>query len=139
MTTTEVVKGHWYPMNPPALPGESDDEYTNRLLGARGEHLRPYDHRRNRQCSIGWHEECSDREHSGRCGCPCHEELRNAVALVEAFNACVPVGARVSFIDGCDEPPVVTTGPAFVSSSGWPVVEPETFDHPVKLSWLVKP
>ncbi len=30
---------------------------------------------RNLQCSIGWHEECSDRSgvnHRGECECPCH-------------------------------------------------------------------
>ena len=30
---------------------------------------------RNRQCSIGWHEECSDRagvNWNGECDCPCH-------------------------------------------------------------------
>lgn len=31
---------------------------------------------RNRQCSIGWHEECSDRSGinwNGDCNCPCHQ------------------------------------------------------------------
>lgn len=31
---------------------------------------------RNRQCSIGWHEECSDRSGANwreECACPCHQ------------------------------------------------------------------
>jgi hypothetical protein len=141
VTAAEVVKGRWYPVGAPALPGEDDEAWTNRMLGARGEDMRPYDHRRNRQCSIGWHEECSDREHSGQCGCPCHEELRNAEASVEGFNARVPVGTLLSFIEGCrpSEPPTTTTSEAFLDDFGWPMVELETFDRPVKLSWLVLP
>lgn len=37
---------------------------------------------RNRQCSIGWHEECSDRSginHRGECSCPCHGASWEAV------------------------------------------------------------
>lgn len=61
--------GRWYPEMPPAHDGETDEAYTNRLLGV-GQPS-PYDHPRNRQCSIGWHDECSDRS-GGRCLCPCH-------------------------------------------------------------------
>lgn len=77
MTENVVIeRGRWYPEMPPALPGEDDDHYTDRLVGCYGPELRPYDHRRNRQCSIGWHEECSERHTAGarRCQCPCHEE-----------------------------------------------------------------
>jgi len=37
---------------------------------------------RNRQCAIGWHDECSDRSginHSGECSCPCHQASWEAV------------------------------------------------------------
>lgn len=68
-----VEKGRWYPAPPPALPGETDDTYTDRLIGVRGEELRPYDHHRLRQCSIGWHSECSrHRDRDSACRCPCH-------------------------------------------------------------------
>jgi hypothetical protein len=30
---------------------------------------------RNRQCSIGYHEECSDPE-GETCGCPCHQIIK---------------------------------------------------------------
>jgi hypothetical protein len=131
---TEVVRGRWYPNQPPALPGEDDDAYTNRLTGCLGPELRPYDHRRNRQCSIGWHEECSDRVGLS-CECPCHPERVNAAALVEAFNAGHPVGT-VMVIPACpEEPPVATTSPARVDGL-WPVVDLDGFPNPVKLSWL---
>ncbi|MFB6726750.1 hypothetical protein ACFCV3_41655 [Kribbella sp. NPDC056345] len=66
-------RGSWYPEMPPALPGETDDEYTNRLTGADGTDRRPYDHHRGKQCSIGVHEQCSDQT-GDWCGCPCHRE-----------------------------------------------------------------
>lgn len=141
----EVVKGRWYPNGAPLLPGETDETWTDRMLGANGEDQRPYDHSRNRQCSIGWHEECSDRNHSGQCGCPCHAERRDAERLVTEWNAAVPVGTVVSFVDGSNppEPPAPTTSVAYVQDegrfAGWPEVELETFDYPVRLSWLVKP
>jgi hypothetical protein len=64
---------------PPALPGESDDAYTDRLTGADRTGRVPYDHRRNRQCSIGYHGECSERRITDpsitrNCECPCHAE-----------------------------------------------------------------
>lgn len=78
----EPGQGRWYPEMPPALPGETDEQYTDRLTGADGTNRRPYDHRRNRQCSIGYHDECSDRADRSRartradggCECPCHYE-----------------------------------------------------------------
>jgi hypothetical protein len=60
-----------HPEMPPMLPGESVDQYTDRLTGADGTGRVPYDHHRNRQCSIGWHEECSDPAGEW-CKCPCH-------------------------------------------------------------------
>ncbi|HTY35375.1 hypothetical protein [Mycobacterium sp.] len=53
------------------LPGETPDAYTDRLTGADRTNRRPYDHRRNRQCSIGYHDECSDPV-GETCECPCH-------------------------------------------------------------------
>lgn len=49
MSTTEIVKGRWYPQGPPALFGETGDQYTNRLTGADQSGRRPYGHSRNRQ------------------------------------------------------------------------------------------
>jgi len=50
---------------------ETDEQYTDRLI-AEGAALG-----KNRQCSIGYHDECSDREdethtHLGVCKCECH-------------------------------------------------------------------
>lgn len=69
-----VQQDRWYPAPPPELDGEDDSTYTNRLLGVYGDDQRPYNHRRNRQCSIGYHTECSDWS-GAECKCPCHEEL----------------------------------------------------------------
>jgi hypothetical protein len=137
MTTVEVVKGRWYPRGAPALPGEIDETWTDRMLGAQGEDRRPYDHSRNRQCSIKFHDECSDRDHSGQCECPCHDERRHAEPLAAEFNQHNPVGTVVSLIE-CDppEPDVATTSVAYVDGAGWPVVELATFPTPVWLSWL---
>jgi hypothetical protein len=69
-----VLRGRYYPEMPPAFPGETDDEYTDRLTGADQTDRRPYDHKRFRQCSIGYHKECTDP--SGEyCKCPCHEAV----------------------------------------------------------------
>ena len=66
------MKRHrYYPKMPPMLLGESLDVYTDRLTGADKTGRVPYDHVRNRQCSIGYHNECSDPA-SERCKCPCH-------------------------------------------------------------------
>jgi hypothetical protein len=56
-------------MMPPPLEGEDGNAYTNRLTGADKTARVPY--RRFRQCSIGYHDECSDPE-GKECGCPCH-------------------------------------------------------------------
>jgi len=53
----------------------SNEDPTDRLVAegaARGV---------NRQCSIGWHQECSD-PHGDECGCACHTD--GAVALAAA-------------------------------------------------------
>ena len=71
MNTVTIERGRWFPQQPPQLDGESDDAYTGRLTGADGAGRIPYDHARNRQCSIGWHNECSDPA-GQTCQCPCH-------------------------------------------------------------------
>lgn len=135
--------GRWYPNQPPKLPGETPEQYTDRLTGADGTNRRPYDHRRNRQCSIGWHEECSDQFHTGRCECPHHEEVRYARLAVIAWNERYPVGTPVTLPDAPEEPPTATSGPAVFKSAprmgagaGWPMVPLEGFPNPVKLSWV---
>lgn len=76
MSTVTIERGRWFPQQPPALAGESDDAYTDRLTGADRTSRIPYDHARNRQCSIGYHGECSERDSDprteGHCQCPCH-------------------------------------------------------------------
>lgn len=57
---------------PERMPGESIEEYTDRLIATRKPGTR-------RQCSIGWHEECSDRRPASApeeddCTCNCHLE-----------------------------------------------------------------
>lgn len=68
-----VHVGRFYPSMPPALVGEDHTTYSNRLLGIGG--VRPYDHARGRQCSLGWHDECSQNgvpAGERRCQCPHH-------------------------------------------------------------------
>jgi hypothetical protein len=72
-TGETIQRGCWYPSPAPALEGEGD-EYTDRLTGADGTGRRPYDHPRGRQCSIGWHMECSRWRGAPGCECPCHED-----------------------------------------------------------------
>jgi len=71
MDSTE--RGTWYPTLPPSLPGETDDTYTDRLTGADGTDRSPYSHSRKRQCSIGYHTECSDPA-GATCECPHHTD-----------------------------------------------------------------
>jgi len=68
---TEIIRARYYPYMPPALPGEGDDAYTDRLTGADKTNRVPYDHRRRRECSIGYHGNCSDPKGED-CKCPCH-------------------------------------------------------------------
>lgn len=68
---TEPTTGRYYPDMPPMLDGENGGTYTDRLTGADKAGRRPYDHARNRQCSIGYHDECSDPV-GEFCKCPCH-------------------------------------------------------------------
>ncbi len=71
--TDPIERGRWYPQMPPALDGEGNEAYTNRLTGADQTGRVPYDHRRFRQCSLGYHAECSDPD-GDDCQCPCHVE-----------------------------------------------------------------
>jgi hypothetical protein len=71
----KVERGRWYPTMPPMLDGETIEQYTDRLTGADGTNRVPYDHHRNRQCRIGWHQECSDPQ-GVTCKCPCHDPER---------------------------------------------------------------
>lgn len=71
ITPDMIVKGAWYPEMPPQFPGESEMDYTRRLIGAYGHDWQPYDHARYRHCAVGWHEDCSDPDGRG-CQCPCH-------------------------------------------------------------------
>lgn len=141
MTETTTV-GRWYPNMPPKLDGETDAAYTDRMSGADRSGRKPYDHQRNRQCSIGWHEECSDRANDGTCGCPCHDERRSADQLVDDWNRRYPPGTTVTLPAAVPaEPPTRTTGAAYTEpidnrQDSWPVVPLEGFDQPVKLSWL---
>jgi len=75
------------PPLPPALEEETDAQYTDRLTGADGG-TSPYPERRNRQCSIGFHGECSDPAGES-CKCPCHKlnerftEARTAIGAAK--------------------------------------------------------
>lgn len=60
-----------------------DDQYTDYCTGADGTRKQPYQRQRNRQCSIGWHGECSDPA-GEECGCPCHWIDEDLVAGKEA-------------------------------------------------------
>ena len=65
------------------------------------------DHARNRQCSIGWHGECSDPA-GVSCECPCHTETgrleKQVWELEESLVAAVGLA----------------TGRLSVRSEGWP-------------------
>ena len=50
-----VRRAKYYPKMPPGLAGETDFAYTDRLTGDNRTGRTPYDHIRNRQCSIGYH------------------------------------------------------------------------------------
>jgi len=56
---------------PESLPDETNEQYTDRLTGADKTGKCPYPEYRNRQCSIGYHSECTDPK-GEQCKCPCH-------------------------------------------------------------------
>lgn len=73
MTAPAVER--WYPDVPPALPGETDAAYTDRITGADGTGRVPYDHRRGRECSMAFHLTCTWWKSSeSPCTCPCHSD-----------------------------------------------------------------
>lgn len=76
-TDAESMRKNYYPNMPPWLEGEQRDAYTDRLTGADGTGRQPYNHRRFRQCSIGWHFECTD-PNGEECECPCHDSAIDA-------------------------------------------------------------
>lgn len=91
---TSVQRGRWYPGPAPTLPGETSGQYTNRLTGADKTGREPYDHKRFRQCSIGYHTECSCRADyplgaATGCECPCHTDTAppNAVLTMAETEA----------------------------------------------------
>jgi len=110
----EVQRDRWYPSPAPSPANENRDAYTNRLTGADKTNREPYDHRRNRQCSIGYHTECSERNSfRGSCECPCHADYRNSElqeplssavleeasqALASVYDLPVETGRRVIII-----------------------------------------
>lgn len=66
----------WYPDPCPAMTDEDDDAYTKRLTGytsRRPGGQYPYDHRRYRECSLGYHLTGSCRRGESDCECPCHK------------------------------------------------------------------
>jgi hypothetical protein len=89
---TEIIKARWYPSPAPGLDGENADAYTSRLTGALGAELCPYDHARYRQCSIGYHTECSDPE-GERCKCPHHEDAAPGVLSASLHSGALRLAA----------------------------------------------
>lgn len=68
-----ALKIRRYLMDMPACPDHitTNEAWTDYLTGADGTKKQPYPKHRNRQCSIGYHAECSDPD-GITCGCPCH-------------------------------------------------------------------
>lgn len=74
---------------PPLLRAETIDQYTDRLTGADGTGRKPYPETRNRQCSIGYHWECTqitDSPADRRCQCPCHAAIDHFWNLLSDHN-----------------------------------------------------
>jgi hypothetical protein len=97
----------YFPEMPPQLDGENDGQYTDRLTGADGTGRVPYDHPRNRQCSIGFHVECSERHvrYGDQCRCPCHTaEGKLEMRLHEMEESLVAAYAIASGQLGSDRP-----------------------------------
>ena len=96
------MTGRWYPVPPPALEGETDYSYTDRITGADGTGRKPYDHVRFRECSMGYHLTCSEAGGqcdmpSGRhCECPCHTDTISEGMLV--FTAAAAVLSELYYL-----------------------------------------
>lgn len=97
----------------PAKPGEDASAHTNRVLSHAKEHGT------NRQCSIGWHNECSDRGlgEDAECNCLCHAE-----------------GAEVYSVEGHAEDGVVTVIRAERGAHRWP---PQDGEPATMWAWWV--
>lgn len=105
-----IERGRWYPDMPDMLPGENSDQYTNRLTGCYGQALIPYDHRRYRECSIGFHGTCSQRAtpaESRTCQCPCHAEVDTISAAARRLGAANRSG-QAALVE--DEPDATVNG-----------------------------
>lgn len=87
--TAAIERGRHYPAPAPALEGESDAAYTDRITGADRTDRKPYDHARYRECSMGYHTTCSDPDGCS-CGCPCHHD--RPAKDVEVTQAAVALG-----------------------------------------------
>jgi hypothetical protein len=140
ITAEHAERARWYPNRPPKLPNETDAQYTDRLTGADGAGRSPYDHDRNRQCSIGWHSECSDPL-GASCFCPCHDERVNAEYRVDQWNEANPVGTRVYLPAAPEEPVTEALSLAYVGrhpghADQVAVVDLAGWPHPVALVWL---
>jgi hypothetical protein len=102
MSSTTVEVGRWYPSPAPALDRESDAAYTDRLTGADQANRRPYDHPRNRECSIAFHNTCSERGYhpgTGNCQCPCHSDAPvPAELLTPVITAAADALARLYYL-----------------------------------------
>jgi hypothetical protein len=91
-------RGRWYPDVPPALDGEDDAAYTGRLTGADKTGRVPYDHPRNRQCSIGYHGECTDPA-GAVCKCPHHaDKIPAGATITPAISAAAERLASLYFL-----------------------------------------
>lgn len=71
--TGQSVQAKWYPDPCPRFDNETDDAFTNRL--SRHGSTNPYNHKRFRECSLGYHLTCScNHGRNSGCECPHHNE-----------------------------------------------------------------
>lgn len=61
------------------VDGETDAEWTDRLIREAPAGVR-------RQCSIGWHNECSYRD-DDRCACQCHQRVEVHLSAAREMQA----------------------------------------------------
>lgn len=87
----------WYPDPCPAVEGsESDNMFANRLCGIGAP--RPYDHRRYRGCSLGYHLTCSaNRSGEEGCECPHHiDHVLDGAANDGGISGVAPAAERLA-------------------------------------------
>lgn len=113
VTLPETTRGVELDVLYPAKPGEDASAHTDRLL----KHAR--EHGTNRQCSIGWHDECSeiDRGDDADCNCLCHAD-----------------GAEVYSVEGHAEGGEVTVIRAERGKHHWP---PQKGEPKTMWAWWV--